>query len=118
MTLYAVVMTSFFAVFISKITWVRIVEIAPNDAEYMISYLSSTQYLVIFPSEKELIQKNVFFALDASEQYYIIFHYARNYDILVMFTNNLSYSIDETILDSKATHTCIPVCKGGALQWY
>ena len=42
------------------------VEVAPNDAEYMITYLSSTQYLVVSPSEKELIQKNLFFALDAS----------------------------------------------------
>jgi len=54
-------MTSFLAFFYnSKTTCVRIVGIAPNDAEYMISYLSSIYYLVISPSENDLIQKNVF----------------------------------------------------------
>ena len=65
MTLHAAVMTSFFYCFayISKTTYVRNVEVAPNDAEYMISYLSSIQYLVVSPSEKELIQKNLFLSV-------------------------------------------------------
>jgi len=51
-------MTSFFS--ISKTTCVRIVGVATNDAEYMISYLSSIHYLAVSSSEKDLIQKNVF----------------------------------------------------------
>ena len=52
-----------FFCFMSKTTCVRMVEVAPNDAEYMISYLSSIHYLVVSPSEKELIQKSIFLSV-------------------------------------------------------
>jgi len=58
------VMMSFLVFFsISKTTCVRIVGVAPNDAEYMIFYLSSIHYLLISRSENDLIQKNVFFCI-------------------------------------------------------
>jgi len=70
--LHDAVMTTFLVFFpiILKTTCVRIVGVAPNDAKYMISYPSSIHYLVVSPLEKDLIQKNVFFALEATQQYH------------------------------------------------
>ena len=54
LTVHDALMTSFLLFFsISKTTCVRIVGVTPNDAEYMISYLSSMHYVVVSPLEKD-----------------------------------------------------------------
>jgi len=53
----------------SKTIRVKIVSVTPNNVEYRISYLSSIHYFVVSLSEKILIQKNFFFAFEATQQY-------------------------------------------------
>ena len=54
LTLHDALMTSFLLFLsISKTACVRIVGVTPNDAECMISYLSSIHYIVVSPSEKD-----------------------------------------------------------------
>jgi len=63
--LHDAVMASFLVFFsILKSTCVRIVDVASKDAEYMISCRSSIHNLVVSS------QKNVFFALEATQQYH------------------------------------------------
>ena len=87
--------------------------VAPNDVECMISYRSSMHDTIVFASEKDLIQKNAVFALEAGQQYHIIqliLHYARNQDILATNTNNPSYSINTRSRTLRNLHVYLGVC--------
>ena len=117
LTLHDALMTSFLIFFlISKTTCARIVGVAPNDAECMISYLVFNVLYRRICFRKRLNPEKRFCTRSFTTDHIIqfILYYARNHDILVTNTNNPSYNIEKRFRTLKQlARVSQRVCGGG-----